>query len=158
MGHLFVMKHGTNQFWQIILKLPDTLQAIRGATGLLPEYLGRRPHQGQPRFVILNMPACARLTFFGWRWSFGICVLNVFDQRRLIACYGCIAVKANTTTASLLLARQAQGDGLLRSGLLKPRGMFSNLMQSVRTAVALQNQPFTDVLTRHIRQKAYYAC
>ena len=55
-------------------------------------------------------------------------------------------------------AQRAQDEGLSKSGPLIPRGTFRDLVRGVRAFIAPRNPQFTDVLIRHIRQKAYYAC
>jgi len=52
----------------------------------------------------------------------------------------------------------AQDEGWCRSVPLNARSMFRDREPGVRAFAARRDRKFTEVLTRHIRQKAYYAC
>jgi len=59
---------------------------------------------------------------------------------------------------TILRAQLVQDEGLCRSVPLNPRGRFRDRVPGVRAIAARRDPKFTDVLIRHIRQKAYYAC
>lgn len=152
------MKHGANLFWQTILVLLVVLGEIRAAIESATQSLGWSPRLGDPLYVILHMPVYHPLAFFGWWLSFNAYVLDAFNLSGPVTASGGVAAITIALTGFILRVRRAQSKGICNFGPLNLRGTFHDLMQGAHAVVAPPNPQFTDVLIRHIRQRAYCVC
>jgi hypothetical protein len=77
---------------------------------------------------------------------------------RLIAALVGIGAIAIAVAGNILRIRWAQNEDLSGSAPLNPHGMFRDRVPGACAIAASRYPQFIQVLTRHLRQKAHYAC